>query len=226
MTIQGIDVASYQGSPNWSAVAAAGYQFALIKATEGLTYVNPTLAADWNDAKDAGLTRAAYHFCHPELNDPAAEAAYFLANVTLQPGDLIAADLESGVGNLLAWVQTFMAALAAGAGFKPLLYSDPGFLAAHGLHDPSLTPYGLWLADYQSTPPAAPAPWAAWTIWQSGTGQVSGVAGPVDLDTFEGTNAELQALGMPNPAPPAQPCEQQLAAAEARIAAAIAALTQ
>ena len=40
-TYQGIDVASYQGYPNWTSVHDSGKTFAFTKATEGTGYTNP-----------------------------------------------------------------------------------------------------------------------------------------------------------------------------------------
>ena len=40
-TFQGIDVASYQGYPDWTSVKNSGKTFACTKATEGTGYTNP-----------------------------------------------------------------------------------------------------------------------------------------------------------------------------------------
>jgi hypothetical protein len=69
---RGIDVASYQGYPNWTAVAAAGYQFAITKLTEGTNYVNPTFGHNWQGIKAAGMVRGVYHFARPSANTPDA----------------------------------------------------------------------------------------------------------------------------------------------------------
>ncbi|MFB9433878.1 GH25 family lysozyme, partial [Streptoalloteichus tenebrarius] len=37
----GVDVASWQGEPNWGAVRGAGVEFAYVKLTEGTGYLNP-----------------------------------------------------------------------------------------------------------------------------------------------------------------------------------------
>jgi GH25 family lysozyme M1 (1,4-beta-N-acetylmuramidase) len=46
-TLPGIDVSSYQGSVNWAAVAQSGQVFAITKATEGTTYTDEYLAANF-----------------------------------------------------------------------------------------------------------------------------------------------------------------------------------
>src|SRR5882757_7176076 len=40
--VMGLDVASYQGNVDWAAVSRNGGSFAYAKATEGITYTNPS----------------------------------------------------------------------------------------------------------------------------------------------------------------------------------------
>src|SRR5438105_7783752 len=42
--LEGIDISKWQGSIDWSQVASSGERFAIMKATEGVTYVDPTYA--------------------------------------------------------------------------------------------------------------------------------------------------------------------------------------
>lgn len=202
MSLSGIDVSSWQGAAiDWNAVAGAGYAFSLAKATEGVGYVNPAFAAQWTGAQAAGLVRAAYHFALPNQNSAPDEAAYFLkavaANGGLLPGDALALDVEAGNGDLLPWVSAFLQATEAAVGFKPFLYSRTEFMASHGLLDPSLADNGLWLAQYQAQQPPAPAPWEFVAIWQSGQGNVPGISGLVDLNTFNGDRTALLKYGAP-----------------------------
>ncbi|MEP6467972.1 MAG: GH25 family lysozyme, partial [Parafilimonas sp.] len=65
--IHGIDVSSYQGNIYWPAVAGmhdqdVNIKFAFIKATEGLNNVDKQYKNNWQKAKDANITRGAYHF--------------------------------------------------------------------------------------------------------------------------------------------------------------------
>ena len=80
----GVDVADYQHRNgaliDWPQVAAAGYKFAFVKATEGDYYVNPWYAYDLAQAKAAGLYVAGYHFAIPNVSDGASQADYALQN--------------------------------------------------------------------------------------------------------------------------------------------------
>jgi lysozyme len=190
----GIDVSHFQGTVNWTEVAASGIVFAFAKATDGITYTDPEFSVNWPAMKSAGLLRGAYHFYEP-ADDPVSQAEHFLSTVSLVPGDLppvldvetlgaSAAELWSGVAT---WLQTVQTA----TGRQPILYLAPDFWNDNS-PDLALASYPLWLADYASQP-TLPNGWSAWTFWQhSETGSVPGVSNAVDLDLFNGTVAQLR----------------------------------
>lgn len=202
-TLRGVDLASYQGLPDFVQMRAAGFNFALIKATQGTSYVNPFLHAALRAARDAGMLVAFYHFAEPGTNTPEAEAAHFLDVVgpLLQPGDVTSLDLETGDGNLAAWALAWLQAVETAVGAKPLLYSGLWFMQPHDLTgNPELAVYGLWLAAYQAQEPDAPAPWPFIAVWQdSGGTTVPGVVGPCDTDVFYGDESQWRAYGVPEP---------------------------
>lgn len=106
---QGIDVSSFQPV----LTSTFGKKFIFCKATEGLSWHDPTFAANWKflgEQVKAGhiAFRGAYHFFHPSL-DPVAQAAFFLTVVKaqgLQAGDVLMDDMEilSGAKNQLELV--------------------------------------------------------------------------------------------------------------------------
>ncbi len=198
-TVKGLDVyhGDNGGNPiNWGNVASAGMSFAFVKATEGTTYTDPSFATNWAGVKAAGMIRGAYHFFHSDL-DPVAQATFFLSTVgPINENDLLVLDLETMNGQTQATVishaETFMATVKAQSGTTPLLYTSPLFLSSWG----TLNQYPLWVANYGVSCPDVPSAWKTYTFWQStGTGSFSPLSGNVDLDTFNGTQAELQALG-------------------------------
>ena len=67
-TVLGVDVSNYQPTENWPFVRAAGVMRAYCKATEGVTFVDPTYFAHMNGARNAGLAIGAYHFWRPNDN--------------------------------------------------------------------------------------------------------------------------------------------------------------
>ncbi|MEV4438529.1 glycoside hydrolase family 25 protein [Streptomyces sp. NPDC049577] len=89
MGIYGEDWASYQSAqPD-----TTGLDFAFVKITEGLGYVNPKWTSQRDHAKAAGLVWGGYHYPHM-ANDPKDEADYFLSQVNWATGDLIVLDWE------------------------------------------------------------------------------------------------------------------------------------
>ncbi len=207
--LAGVDVASHQGQPDWRAVAGAGVAFAITKATGGTWYTNPTFARNWLEIKAAGMTRGAYHYAFESSGQPLpgdgpeSEADYFVKAIEraggVEAGDLLALDIEDGAGQLGEWCLRWLKRVEARTGVRPLVYTGAWFSGPHGLAaSPELADYALWLAAYQAQMPAAPSPWSEVAIWQhTDKGTVPGIIGPVDMNRFDGTVAELRALGKP-----------------------------
>lgn len=87
--LNGIDVASYQ--PDRPDVR--GKHFVFVKATEGVSYVNPKQKTQTDTARKAGLALGFYHFLHP--GNVAGQAAYFVKQCLSLPGDMLVCDWET-----------------------------------------------------------------------------------------------------------------------------------
>jgi GH25 family lysozyme M1 (1,4-beta-N-acetylmuramidase) len=200
--LEGIDVSNWQGTIDWTRVAAAGKRFAIMKATEGTTFTDAYYSANHANARAAGLWTTAYHFAQPSTTagDAVAEADHFVAVAKLQSGDLIPAlDLEVtgslGPAALQAWVAAWLGEVTAKLGVHPMIYTSPNFWK-NAMSDTTwfaLNGYRvLWVAHWGVTSPTVPAQnWAGhgWTFWQySDSGTVPGIAGRVDLDRYNGTD--------------------------------------
>src|SRR5258708_3344786 len=59
---KGVDVSHYDGTIDWVAAHGAGIDYAFMKATESTGFVDPTFAANFKNAKAAGVIPGAYHF--------------------------------------------------------------------------------------------------------------------------------------------------------------------
>ncbi|HYG61751.1 MAG TPA: glycoside hydrolase family 25 protein [Thermoanaerobaculia bacterium] len=201
-SIRGIDVSKYQGTIDWSQVATAGLSFVFMKASEGITSVDPELSANWSGARTAGLLRGAYHFYRPG-DDPTQQAEHFLATVQLGPGDLPPVlDVETADGvsadDIVQGVATWLDVVQKATGRTPIIYTSHGFWDSLG--STHLGGYPLWIAEYGVSSPVVPAGWTRWTFWQySDSGTVAGIQGAVDLDVFQGSLEELRALAEPLP---------------------------
>ena len=208
--VEGIDVSHWQGTIDWTKVAAAGKKFAIIKATESTNYIDPMYATNHAAAKAAGLWTGAYHFAQPSTNanDAVLEADYFAAHVNLGAGDLIPAlDLEvSGgltVAALQAWVMSFMNEVTTKVFVRPMIYTSPSFWGKYMGNTTALADAGyttLWIAHWGVTSPTVPANnWGGhgWTFWQyTSDGVVPGIAGRVDLDRYNGADLTPQAFSV------------------------------
>lgn len=178
---RGIDVSSWQHPAqapiDWEAVAEAGITFAIIKATQGVDYVNPWFEKDYSDAFAAGLLVGAYHL-YVAGADPAEQARLFVTTLMGKRLDVHAwLDFEvAPTSNWTAagWVNAFFDATRdARPGMG--LYVDRSWWTE--LQAANVEPPALWLA----APDATEAPPGA-TIWQSRPGEVAGVPGEVDID--------------------------------------------
>ncbi len=208
--LAGSDVASHQhpGSLaiNWARVKAAGHHFAIVKATEGISYVNPHYREDSDSMREAGLIRGTYHYALPQYS-AVLQAQHYAAVLATNTTDLDlppVLDLEEtgGLGPvaLQAWVRTFLATLDTLTGRQTIIYVSPGFWRYQMANTTEFSERPLWIADYNgSTEPTRPLPggWRNWNIWQySSWGQVPGVNTAVDLDKFNGGYVSLAAFSL------------------------------
>lgn len=201
--VTGIDVSHFNHQVDWGQVAAAGYTFAYVKATEGIDGADPLFAQNWRDAAAADLPRGAYHFYVTE-DDPATQADFFIATVPCSDhGELIpVVDVEIvGHGTSETWVaglQIFLDRVEAHFGVAPMIYTMPNFWNAKGGSEAYGT-YRLWVAEYGVDAPRLPTGWSTWTLWQrTSGGTVPGVTKPTDLNRLA-DGLTLDAIRMPAP---------------------------
>jgi lysozyme len=210
---QGIDVSHHQGDINFEKVAGDGISFVFIKATQGKSFRSKTFLKFVKDAKAAGLMIGAYHYVDDSATTPEAarqEAANFVSAIKDAGGvstfDLPPVmDYESNKSNLsktaiTAVAKAFLQEVERLTGVCPIVYTYPSFIGNFS----GLSGYPLWIARYHATKaPSDASGWSRWDFWQysdgqyggtlpSGTRKVSGIAGPVDLNEYNGTVDELQ----------------------------------
>ncbi|MFE3546455.1 glycoside hydrolase family 25 protein [Nocardia sp. NPDC059177] len=199
----GPDVSSWQHVDgrmiDWHAVRAAGHQFAMVKATEGLHYVNPYFVPDSILMRTAGVARGTYHYARPEL-PPEPQAALYAATVLGQNGPLDlppVLDLETSGGlspaALVDWTHRYLNALQALTGRTPIIYTYPHFWETAMGDSSAFHRYPLWIADYRGNPePEVPGDWPAWTFWQTtDRGSVPGIGGATDVNVYSGAQGDF-----------------------------------
>jgi GH25 family lysozyme M1 (1,4-beta-N-acetylmuramidase) len=198
----GIDVADHQhpggAAIDWSQVAAAGYKFAFIKATEGDYYANPYYASDLAQAKAAGLYATGYHFAIPNVSDGASQADYALADGGYAPDGRtlpLALDIEYNPygpecygltpAQMVAWVSAFTAEVQRVTSQQPIIYTTADWWDTCAGDTTAFGGDPLWVAAYRDGSPPMPSGWGSWTFWQySSRGSVPGITGNVDVSYF------------------------------------------
>lgn len=205
MTLFGVDLSSHQPTIDLRRVRAEGFDFAIIKATEGSGYTNPYYGTQLASANAAGLIAASYHFVHTA--DEAGQLR--LLESTIPAGTPVILDAEvDGAGEFPVTVDLVRAITAAGwpvaaVYFPHWFWTQIGSPPLAGLP-------ALWSSAYPGGSGAASAIYAAaggdtaagWTgyggldvaIYQfTDNATVAGVSG-VDVSAFRGTRDELAAL--------------------------------
>ncbi|SDL10245.1 lysozyme [Nocardioides sp. YR527] len=169
--VRGIDVSHHNGTVDWPRVAEQDIDFAWIKATEGSAHVDTRFAANWAEARRAGLATGAYHFM--SFESPGADQAHnMIATVPRVAGTLApVVDLEpygSFKGNLppATEVRTILdpllAKLEAHYGIAPVIYTTPSAYRAYLVDAYPDNP--IWFRSV-AWPPRVPDG-RSWTIWQ------------------------------------------------------------
>lgn len=202
-SIHGIDVSRYQQRINWEAVSGMQVEdiklsFAVIKATEGATRVDPSFKRNWQKSREAGLVRGAYHF-FIATRDGEKQARNFLKQVQLESGDLPPVlDIETTNGvvapQLRKEVKAFLETLEAETGVKPIIYTNVDFYKRY-LKD-HFDDYPLWVAHYLEA--HQPRITRNWVLWQhSEKGRVAGIRSKVDFNVFNGDSVAFRELLLP-----------------------------
>lgn len=226
MTLNGVDVASYQANLNAGTVDA---EFVICKATQGTWYVNPVCDKHYQQAKAAGKLLGVYHYA--EGGDPKAEADYFLANIKGYIKEaILCLDWEPGDNarwgkNDSEWVKTWCDYVYSKTGVRPIVYIQASAISRlAGIGD-----YGLWIAQYASNDVTGyqAHPWnegAYGCVIRQYTshGRLAGYAGNLDLDIaymdaaawkkYANPNGTAAAAAKPAAKPASQPAHQPVAA--------------
>ncbi len=216
-TVSGVDV-SAESPIDWQAFSSGGWDFAIAKASEGVTFVEGQFAVNWPAMKAAGVVRGAYCFFHPRPDAPNTEADFFVQTVNqaggFEPGDFAALDLETldnaTAAQTAADALTFLQRVKADTGITPIIYTSPRVFDTLLGSPTGFSGYPLWDVTWNGGPPNCPnipASWSGWAFWQYAGDSISapGLPGSMnDGDVFNGTRADLQALGLSlGPTPPA-----------------------
>lgn len=204
MRLEGIDVSHWQSEINWQECKQTNIAFAIVKATDGISYVDPQFKNNWVGIQKIGLQRGAYHYYRPEA-DAEQQATHFVqtvGNFDQLPPIL---DLEQATqlnnATLIHNIKVWLDKVEALTNQRCIIYTSGGYWNArmvdsHGQPPTWTTDYHLWLAQWtHAAQPTLPLGWQTWLLWQyTNAGHVNGINGPVDCSWFNGSLDELSTL--------------------------------
>jgi GH25 family lysozyme M1 (1,4-beta-N-acetylmuramidase) len=202
--ILGVDLASYQGAPDFEALKKANIGFAVTKVTEGTSYVFTGARRNRAEAQRVGMVAGLYHFARG--GDPQEEAHKFLDAVgELRAGEFLVLDWEIRHPDLVNWCKRWLDAVYARAGVRALVYLNESSVKANDWGSVAQAGHGLWLAKYDERTDSVQVPHFGRPVMKqySKKGKLPGIAGNVDLNVFYGSPDDLRFYGAKPATPPA-----------------------
>ena len=203
-TIHGVDVSKYQGQIDWLAAAEGGTQFAWIKATEGADHMDENFSRNWQDAKEAGVPRGAYHFAF-WCRTPAEQMRWFEQNVPVDEDALppvldveLTPTSKSCTRTLyreevLREMKEMLVEMERHYGKRPVIYSTVDFYEGI-LHSNALSEYPIWVRSTKYDPVVKYGS-RKWHFWQyQSDGHVPGIGPKVDRNAFHGDSRQWEAF--------------------------------
>lgn len=200
-TLKGIDISGWQAGLDAGKIAA---DFVIIKATEGVGYVNDWCDRHYQQALAAGKKLGVYHFARNGSNDAIAEAEFFLKNIQgyIKKAVLVLDWEDGGHMHDVAWAKRWLDHVYNKTGVKPMIYMSESVVNSHDWSSVAGADYGLWVAKYRDNAAdfnynmelAGNVPsvryWKGYAMWQwTSSGRLDGWGGNLDCNEFYGDKA-------------------------------------
>jgi len=180
---KGIDVFSGTTVTSWKSVKNSGIQMVYIKATDGVSYINPLMVSQYQGAKAAGILVGFYHFA--KANSPISEYQHFIGTINNYEQDLKPCLDYEIIRPDYSFINQFMSQNSN------LIYYGP-----HSIADHTGIPINkIWIPE-PGTLPLNTRGYAG--IQYSFTGTVNGITNYVCLDIF-GSNVLQSNVTPPGP---------------------------
>lgn len=195
--LKGIDISSWQGDIDLSPLPI---DFVIVKATEGVNYVNPYCDPKIQQALSLGLLWGFYHFAND--NNPEAEAQYFIDNCMNYFGVGIPV-LDWETNQSVECVNKFVKYVHDKTGVWCWIYGNPWRFNQGGV-EPNC---GRWIASYPNVvhpnldydTGSVPDTDGLVCAWQyASDGRISGYNGNLDLNHFYGDKNAWNAYAKSN----------------------------
>ena len=186
--MRGIDVSMYNGNIDYSKVKSSGIEVVIIKATEGIDYVDPYLERNYTNSKQNGLYTGFYHFMS-EKTAPIRQAEDFFNSIKNKEYNVIPVlDIESNkMGRSSKEITDrcieFLNRFKALSGIDCVIYTSGYF--GRDLLDNRIKSYKAWIAHYGVAQPMYTGFSDVVGHQYSQNGSVWGITGNVALDNFQ-----------------------------------------
>ncbi len=191
----GVDVSQHQYDIDWKALAADGFDYAIIRVgyrgyTEGKMSIDPYFEKNMKGAAEAGLDVGVYFFSQATSVEEAEEEAEFLLDAIegyeitypvvfdWEPMFVYGSRTLTYDGDVVTDASIAFMERVAEAGYTPMTYYNKS-VAYLKLDLAKLEGYHVWLAQYAIE---APDYIYHFDMWQYGTAQVDGVEGECDVN--------------------------------------------
>lgn len=183
---KGIDISMHNGSINFGAVKSNGIEVVIIKATEGVNYVDPYLNTHYNGAKAQNIDIGFYHFMS-EKTSPIQQAIDFWNTIKGKQFNVLPClDIETNnMGRSQRLISDrcieFLEKFKSLSGYNCLIYTG-GYFGRDNL-DSRVKKYPGWIAHYGVEKPMQTG-FSVVGHQYTETGRVNGISGNVDLNNF------------------------------------------
>lgn len=199
--IRGIDISHYQGKIDWdklenAMIERSPIRFIVMKATEGSSRIDPSFKENFDQAREYGYIRGAYHFWSNK-SSARSQAYFFLNNVPLESGDLPPVldiehkpankNLEEFQRDILTWLHIVEDRYHV----KPIIYTYYKFKMNY-LSSAVFDDYPYWIAHYYVDKIEYKGEWKFWQ--HTDAGKLPGIKGYVDFDIYNGSFYDLKKL--------------------------------
>ncbi|HDK7182937.1 TPA: peptidoglycan-binding protein [Clostridium botulinum] len=183
---KGIDISMHNGTVNFSTVKSSGCNIVIIKATEGVDYVDPCLNQHYNGAKAQGLNIGFYHFMS-EKTSPTQQAIDFWNAIKGKQFNVIPTlDIETNnQGRSQKQISDrcieFLNKFKALSGIDCMIYTG-GYFGRDNL-DSRVKKYKGWIAHYGVNTPMQTG-FVAVGHQYTEDGHINGISTRVDINNF------------------------------------------
>lgn len=188
--VLGIDISAHNGKVNFKELSNTNVKFVLMKATEDTEFKDPKFEDNFMQARENNFCVGAYHFFNFTA-DGVAQARNFLNSIQSKDLDLpVVIDVEQHgntrfymTSNVIRRLQDMIDELAVNERNVMIYTNKDGY---EKFIKDNFEDYPLWLCSF-----VEPSDSINWHIWQySHWGEVEGIDGDVDLNTFYGNEQD------------------------------------